>query len=215
MMDRRRALMVKEDNRLPSGYTELQYIDLSSGAYYSMTNDPPFRIDGFATKYRILSRGLKWGPCIISSRNEEALQLISVMFVPRSVSGVYFALGGAVTTSSNYSAFTTVGVDHVVEANADGLGLIVSNGTVIMTATVGTENEFDRLSLPFAPEDNNSEGTKRLYWYKFYLSGACVCDFVPCIRDADDAVGFYERKRKTFLEKNGTGTVTPGPEIGG
>ena len=52
-----------------------------------------------------------------------------------------------------------------------------------------------------------------IYECQIFDDDIMVCDLVPCIRDEDDAQGFYDRVRETFYPNTGT-AFTVGPETG-
>lgn len=207
---RRRAMMAAISRRIPSGYTELEYLIAPQGAYFHDTFAGDEPMDGFAAKYRITARSNNWAPYLFSAG--------PTMFIPRMTRNVYIRVGGVNTGenfSSSYASFSSLNTDYEVEANADGNGRLLSNGNLIMTLAVGSDNLSSACSILMEQSEPNVKGAGRLYWLRLYASGVCTHEYVPCIRNTDQVVGVYDTATRKFLTNVGTGTVTPGPEIGG
>lgn len=203
---RRRAMMASTSRRIPGMYTELEYLIAPLGAYFQDDFGSEEILNGFSTKYRITSRPNNWSPYICAG---------TIKFIPRSQAQVCINLGsGGDNFINNYKDFSNLNNDYTVEANTDGTCKLLSNGNPITTLTVGNRAATE-IEILMQPSDGIVKFAGRLYWLKLFSSGSCMHEYVPCIRKEDNVVGIYDVMTNKFLTNAGTGTITPGPTIGG
>ena len=188
---------------LPSGYTELEYIQ-SSGSQYINT--------GFIPKYD--SR-------IVLDAEVTDSSIVCALFGARGaasgtnpLSNTLFSLSGGAIRSDYYgssvSSTTTVSGRTIFDKNKN----VVSFGSNTITNNSSTASSNQTLFL-FAVQTAGSAtllATMKLYACQIYDNGTLVRDFYPCTNESG-AVGLYDLVGKQFYSNAGTGAFVAGPEI--
>ena len=188
---------------LPSGYTELEYIQ-SSGSQYINT--------GFIPKYD--SR-------IVLDAEVTDSSIVCALFGARGAasgtnpsSNTLFSLSGGAIRSDYYgssvSSTTTVSGRTIFDKNKN----VVSFGSNTITNNSSTASSNQTLFL-FAVQTVGSAtllATMKLYACQIYDNGTLVRDFYPCTNESG-AVGLYDLVGKQFYSNAGTGAFVAGPEI--
>ena len=191
-------------SKLPTGYTELEYIQ-SSGTQYIDTGVKPSNNTQVSINFN--ANPIKNNTEILGARN----------------SGVYYELlfenYGSPVLYLQYGSKTPT-----VQVSAGAFNLKISNGKLcnISTGAImvdasasGTFSISNTLYL-FALH-NASGGVERgiaakLYSCTIYNENTMVRDFVPC-KNVSGAVGLYDTVEGQFYANAGTGTFTAGPEV--
>ena len=188
-------------SRLPSGYTELAYIQ-SSGTQYIDTGFNPNQDTGITIDYEMVGtsnqylfgcRGTKWG---------------DAMFCCSS-------LDGDTTLQDQYGAeYKNTTVSAKARRFFEKSKSITSvDGTEISSFSSQTFQTPVSLYL-FAANFNGSitmKASEKLYSCKIYDNGTLIRDYVPCI-NASGEVGLYDLVGKQFYGNSGTGVFT-GSEV--
>ena len=187
-------------SRLPSGYTELAYIQ-STGTQFIETNIVPSLNHGFKVRFQPsdlngdniyigceTSGSQYWGG---ETYNDQHAYM---WYAGATVSGTVL-VGQTYTTSLNYKNDRKFIVDGVV-------------ATTLSDVTITT--------TPIRIFGFNNGSTSFLFRGKIFgveitLNGELVNDFVPCIKD-DGEVGLYDLVGKQFYGNAGTGVFT-GSEV--
>ena len=188
--------------KLPSGYTELEYIQ-SSGTQYIDTRFIPTSNTKISIDFQVLSVGAD--DTIIGSINPNCL-------IGYNTTEIYagFKLG----TGTSIAIATTVTSRHTAE---------LSNGVFKVDAQ---QKSFDQVTgfsqtltaLIFASHytgvSDNAYGkcAAKVYSAKIYESGVLVRDFIPC-KNASGVIGLYDLVNNQFYQNTGSGTFIAGPEI--
>lgn len=121
----------------------------------------------------------------------------------------YKPAGGIITSSDGYSYFQYDSSGTATSTRSDLAGfdndgdISFNMGSIYSIDTGATwRNVFLYDSTPAA-----------IYFCRIFDDDVLVCDLVPCIRDEDNAQGFYDRVREIFIENTGA-AFTMGQETG-
>ena len=191
---------------LPSGYTQLEYIQ-SSGNQYINTGVVPTPntravIDAQITAQTAASAAYLGERSGSGGTDKTAYELWS-MSTGRNVSSDFF--GNRVSKT-----MSTIGIRVLIDKNK--ASVTINGNTITNSAAAGTA------TLPIFLLASNEKGTAaygiaaKLYSCQLYDNGTLVRDFVPC-KNASGAVGLYDTVEGQFYANAGTGTFTAGPEI--
>ncbi len=191
---------------LPSGYTQLEYIE-SSGTQYTDTGfvpSPDTRavVDAQITAQTAASVAYLGERSGSGSSDKTAFALWS-MSTGANVSSDFF--GNRVSKS-----MSTIGTRVLIDKNKSSV--TINDSTITNSAAAGTaKRPIFLLAL-------NDKGTAaygiaaKLYACQLYDNGTLVRDFIPC-KNASGAVGLYDAVEGQFYANAGTGSFTAGPEI--
>lgn len=181
---------------LPSGYTQLEYIQ-SSGTQYVDTGAKPDQTYTLEVQFQTAQTSA--GGIAVSDENWQSNGF-----------GIWC---NAVVFGNQTSQDVTLNGSEVITAKLSQAGLVV-NGETVWTPTAATFTAAANMTL-MALNRNGSISERcsgRLYYAKLTRSGTLIRDFVPCISPAG-AVGLYDTVEGQFYANAGTGTFTAGPEI--
>ena len=192
---------------LPSGYTQLEYIQ-SSGTQYINTGFVPSPDTRAVIDAQITVQTAS-ATAYLGERNgnggstdKTAYELWS-MSTGTNVSSDFF--GNRVSKT-----MSTIGIRVLIDKNK--ASVTINGSTITNRAAAGTA------TLPIFLLASNERGTAtygiaaKLYSCQLYDNGTLVRDFVPC-KNASGAVGLYDTVGRQFYANAGTGTFTAGPEI--
>ena len=188
--------------KLPSGYTELEYIQ-SSGTQYIDTGFKPNQDTRVVTKFDMIQTDTAWRKLWGSGSGSYNLD---------------FALWNSGTTKlqSYYGTKTNDAVPIT------GMSLNVDANKNIWKYS-GETITFDKNNFTCAysmyifnvNKDDNSQyfpGMMKLYLFKIYDNDVLVRDFIPC-KNPSGAIGLYDSVNNQFYQNAGSGTFIAGPEI--
>lgn len=204
--------VLKGDSRLPSGYTQLEYIQ-SSGTQYINTN---FKPDG---QSRIIMDCAPTNTsstfCFYCARSEASATVSdtnTLFFVSNAYRGDYY--GQSKSTSSCYSANTRIVID-----NNKGTIKIGSYSITISSVSISSPMPWILMASAKnsgAAVDTSSLGnyaSMKLYSCQIYNNGVLVRNFVPA-KNSGGTVGLYDLLNGVFYTNAGSGTFAAGTEIG-
>lgn len=187
--------------KLPSGYTELEYIQ-SSGTQYIDTGFKPNQDTRVVTKFDMMqtdtTRRKLWG----------------------SGSGSYnldFALWNSGTTKlqSYYGTKTNDAVPITdMSLNVDANKNIWKYSGETITFDKNNFTCAYSMYIFNVNKDNSPAylpGMMKLYLFKIYDNDVLVRDFIPC-KNPSGTVGLYDSVNNQFYQNAGTGTFIAGPE---
>ena len=191
---------------LPSGYTQLEYIQ-SSGNQYINTGVVPTPntravIDAQITAQTAASAAYLGERSGSGGTDKTAYELWS-MSTGTNVSSDFF--GNRVSKT-----MSTIGTRVLIDKNK--ASVTINGSTITNSAAAGTA------TLPIFLLASNDKGTAaygiaaKLYACQLYDNGTLIRDFVPC-KNSSGAVGLYDLVGAKFYANAGTGTFTAGPEI--
>ncbi|MBR6838077.1 MAG: hypothetical protein IKM94_00720, partial [Alphaproteobacteria bacterium] len=194
--------IIESASRLPSGYTELQYIQ-STGTQYIDTG---------------VSGNISF-VVVAQSTNENTSRTSQVLLASSTtaVAGQWFGVSpyhdghkwgaGTNQTGTIVSINGTTKVTAFVIANNSGISGEINGENFERTANVNHSNwtlfDYPNNSYPFYG---------KLYSLKITQNNTLVRDFVPA-KNSSGVIGMYDTVNDVFYTNQGTGTFVEGPEI--
>lgn len=181
---------------LPSGYTQLEYIE-SSGTQWIDTGVKPNQAYTLEVKFQTTQTSA--GGIAVSDQNWESNGF-----------GIWCNASGFGSQSA--TNLTLSGADPI-EAILSQNGLFV-DGEQIWTPSAESFTAAANMTI-CALNRNGSISEKltgKIYYVRLLSNGQAVRDFVPC-KNASGAVGLYDTVGGQFYANAGTGTFTAGPEV--
>lgn len=188
-------------SKLPSGYTELKYIE-STGTQYIDTGFKPNHNTRVLAKVKLLNN--KASAWAFGARRTNTTKMFTFT---ASKAGYYTTdYGDTKEAYDSTLAFTSA---FVIDKNKNVTTL---NGENIKTNKEATFNCPVNLVL-FGVNTNGTvmAGAAAANYYKIYDNELLVRDFIPC-RDPSGAVGLYDLVNGQFYANAGSGAFTAGPE---
>lgn len=183
---------------LPSGYTQLEYIQ-SSGAQYI---DTGFKPNQNTVVRADIAHDLSSRTCwIFGARNGTNVDAFGFL----TYKGAYRADYGTATTSLSG---TPTG-RFTIEMNKNSVKI---DGAVIATAAAQTFST----NYPIYLFANNNAGASagfsitKIYSCEIYNGGVLVREFIPCRRNSDNALGMYDTVYGMFYQNAGSGAFIGG-----
>ena len=196
-----------DSSRLPSGYTEVEYIQNYVSTSDSINNlaylDTMFipnhntrtvatiKIDKATTNPRIFGFGF-W--------NSLAYMVSCENTIGASNSYIYYKFGDNSTWYT--TTINTNLMKHTYDLNNNGNLVIDDNVIASLPTTSFTGNEtmaiFTSKRSGSTPIQYTEVMYGKMYSFKVYDNGTLVRDFVPCIRDVDDVAGAYDTINNVF-----------------
>lgn len=186
-------------SRLPSGYTEVEYIENTSMAYI----DSGVYLDtsNFEVGCEVVNTYCLWGYCheMVASGTWLSIECASygnTAFYGKYDSSYMVDMSSYMTSSGNTFVYTQSGVT-------------VNGTTISKSLTMGSDSIANKSLLFFAAYDFNSNSAEfktTCKFKSFYVknNGTLVRDFVPALRDSDSKYGLYDLVTNTFyLSPNG------------
>lgn len=184
-------------SKLPSGYTQLEYIQ-SSGAQYINTGYIPTANTKVAMDFQLTAAGTA-NVCLFGVVGQFSFRWFG--------SGSVFRSNGA--NSVDFPKGIPALDRHSVEKTATKATL---DKTKSVTTAVGNVSNTLYLLAQRGPSAAQNFSSAKLYSCQIYENNALIKDFVPC-KNAAKAVGLYDTVEGQFYANAGTGTFTAGPEI--
>jgi hypothetical protein len=196
---------------LPSGYTELEYIE-SSGTQWINTG-----VAGFNTgNWEIYAKWMlpvETQPSqyvnvfsVYSGENYNSYRVITNLTDSSKyyVSGNSKAGGGSVALSDK-------AINQIHTATARN-GSVIFDGVTVTTSTQGTALPSDASLGMFARGDGSGKIIARIYSFNVKKDGTLIRNFVPA-KDSSGVVGMYDTVNNRFFTNTGTGTFVAGPAV--
>lgn len=201
--------VLKGGSRLPSGYTEVEYIESSGTQYVDTGVSAP---EGCRVQCKVAYTSLSSTLTVVFGSHDAASPYYRNFLAATSSTWELGAYGTADFGSP------TVNTEYEIDANTkSGEIACTINGTAYsINQSIAPSAQRSALSvylfaLHYA--DGLFPAKMKAWWYKVYVGGTLVRDFVPCKNPAG-TVGLYDTVNGTFYGNAGTGTFTAGPEIG-
>lgn len=188
---------------LPSGYTQLEYIE-SSGKQWINTGFNPKSTTRIKVSAKFLggatTSALFGARGTASGTDPKSFTFLVVSQKPRSD---YF---GSSKTGAHTVSTSRVEIDwnkNVCSIDSD---------TITHTATSAVSNQALYIFAVNTAGSATLPASMRLYSCAIYDNGTLVRDFVSC-KNASGAVGLYDTVEGQFYANAGTGAFTAGPEV--
>lgn len=190
-------------SNLPSGYTEVGYIE-SSGTQYINTGICPTN----NTKVEVVFSADKNSVFVYGSRTTMGSGDAHGFYVAGQA---YFMFGTHMTNTA--SAKVTQQVKYTVSISQDGGYL---DGALKQSYDTMSFESVLPMYLCAMSNNGNVDGRTfvgKIYSFRVWESGELIQSLVPCKRDSDGAVGMYDTVTGTFLTNSGTGVFAAGAAV--
>ena len=191
---------------VPSGYTQLKYIETSGTQYIVTGFHPTLDTKIQVTGQRLIETG--YGSLMGCSSPD--------MYIPNNNGvrgGTFYTKFGNSGEKSKVNPLPqgtfgppTFSIDKTSAVfSAEGF----PDTTLSIEATgLGTDDPTTSIYLP--GRNSASTPASRIYRAKIWDNGTLVRDYVPALRNADDEIGFYDIVNNVFYTNDGTGVFTGG-----
>lgn len=190
---------------LPSGYTQLEYIQSSGSQHINTKHKPTDKtrvvcdfqfVKTTSTQYLFCARGPASGYA-----NRFGLLLHS--------SGYFRSDFGS--SNANFSTNVSVGDRHTVDKN--GATCSIDGTAVTNTAATFTGSYEMNLFAGNTGGSMSEPASVKIFSCQIYDNGTLVRDFVPAKRNADSVAGLYDIANGVFYTNAGTGVFSyPDPD---
>lgn len=187
---------------LPSGYSQLRYIQ-SSGTQYIDTGFKPNQNTRVVLRCNIINSGetvFVFGARIAYQNTSFTLHIEGGVFKDHYGSNVWT------------SAISDSG-EHLIDKNKN-VTTIDGTSYTYTTETFQSAYNFQLFALNQAGSVDSRRVSMKIYSCRIYDNGMLVRDFVPAM-DSSGTVGLYDLANNTFYANAGTGSFTAGPLVTG
>ena len=188
--------------RLPSGYTELQYIE-STGTQWIDTGITPTQDYSLCTKVSFLGSS---GTNVLGTRNSsnDTTNRFGIISFGSS------ALFGAFYGTNSVTGKAVDQTPHEFSIGPDGFTMDEETVSVQQT---NFSCSYPIILFGFNNGANGIVGSEeKVYSCKIYSDGQLVRDFIPCI-NPDGIIGLYDKENAIFYQNSGSGNFLKGPEL--
>ena len=188
--------------KLPSGYTELEYIQ-SSGTQYIDTGFKPNQDTRVVTKFDMIQTDTAWRKLWGSGSGSYNLDFALWNDGTTKLQSYY----GTKTNSAVPITSMSLNVDankNIWEYSGETITFDKNNFTCAYSMYIFNVNKDN--SSAYLP------GMMKLYFFKIYNNEVLVRDFIPC-KNPSGAIGLYDTVNNKFYQNVGSGTFIAGPEI--
>ena len=188
--------------KLPSGYTELEYIQ-SSGTQYIDTGFKPNQDTRVVTKFDMIQTDTAWRKLWGSGSGSYNLDFALWNDGTTKLQSYY----GTKTNNAVPITSMSLNVDankNIWEYSGETITFDKNNFTCAYSMYIFNVNKDN--SSAYLP------GMMKLYFFKIYNNEVLVRDFIPC-KNPSGAIGLYDTVNNKFYQNVGSGTFIAGPEI--
>jgi len=174
---------------LPSGYVQLKSIT-STGSQYIQTGMLPSTSTTVEMDFNTGPNGTD------TMFFGQAWNASQYLFCKKSDKYAFYGSGGQVSPlNPNTDAHVSITAENK---------FIIDYGSVAYTSTVSRAVSSSKFNI-FADCDGGHKGSWTLYSLKIWNGGTAMRDFVPALRESDNAVGLYDVVGNTFYANSGSG----------
>lgn len=188
--------------KLPSGYTELEYIQ-SSGTQYIDTGFKPNQDSRVVTKFDMIQTDTAWRKLWGSGSGSYDLDFALWNDGTTKLQSYY----GTKTNNTVPITDMSLNVDankNIWKYSGETITFDKNNFTCAYSMYIFNVNKDD--NPKYLP------GMMKLYLFKIYDNDVLVRDFIPC-KNPSGTIGLYDSVNNQFYQNAGTGTFIAGPEI--
>lgn len=201
---------IKSAQRLPAGYTELEYITFDGNSYI----DTGVVLTDATNIENVLN---------IKAQTISGFQTItgfmpsSSVYTPRYGINIYYSkwmIGINETVVSENNDDTN---KHTLKfVTSDSTQTLYDSDNILITTSISVYALNNNTLSLYLGARHNSSGVQNYFIGNIGLSylkqnGVTLYDYIPCRRDSDNVVGFYDTVSQTFKTNGGNGTLTAGP----
>lgn len=186
---------------LPSGYTQLEYIQ-SSGTQYI---DTKFKPNG---NTRVLADCSLLGgtyPTAFGAWTSASKDMVIVLALTANSARIYYA-------SQEKDLSVSIMNRHILDFDAGTFRVDGTNISSFAKNNFQCSNSIYLFTFHGGETQGSFKTTARYYNCKIYDNGILARDFVPS-KNSSGAVGLYDLVNAQFYANAGTGTFTAGPEV--
>lgn len=193
-----------EEPLLPSGYTQVKYIQ-SDGAQYIDTGFKPNQDTRVVGDMQFMTN---------TSDKESALFGYRVSINSQQYN--FYQYNGAMRSPYNNSAgyTTTLSTDKIsIDKNKNVTsvnGVITSN---VSYASFQCSGNMYLFGLNLNGSLSATQGSRRIYTCKIYDNDTLIRDFIPC-KNPDGVIGMYDIVNSQFYQNSGPDEFVAGDEVG-
>ena len=192
---------------LPTGYTRVKYI-AASGNQYIQTGVPARQ--QLKTEVDFQYTGTA-EPTILGGTGSATSVVYLGINPSSSFKSYYFNWAGSWVDVRD----RTINERHtVITSLQSGNIVITEDGNEIYSSTETLSGTTAANNLTIFARNGGSKfyvgNLYRLRIWDWLDNGNLIRDYIPAVRDSDDAVGLYELVQGQFCENSGTGTLTAG-----
>lgn len=196
---------------VPSGYTALEYVQSTGSQYVDLGVHPS------SSTRAVLDHQLTDTSSVQALFGGRTSAGGSDTFDVYVVDGKIRTDFGAHSLTATDAVSSRVVLDKNGPSTTYGESVFTNNAATFTTASSLVLCSCKNASSSSANVDSNLVDTRgarmRVYSFKLYDDGALVRDMVPCRRDQDSQVGFYDDVSGAFYGNDGTGSFVAGPDI--
>lgn len=191
---------------LPSGYTELEYIE-STGTQYIDTGYTPNGNTKVVSEVMLLNWATYW-EAIFGSQ-----QLQFAVLRYNNTATLCSDLFGTEDTTNTISIQTNQKMTVSLDAVNKTLSVDSTTKTVGYSTTMPTRSMWLFAKITAQGTMDIQGSYQRHYRDTIYSSGELVRDFTPARRNSDSVLGMYDLVTNTFYTNAGSGTFIAGPDV--
>jgi len=197
---------------LPSGYTQLEYLEATGGQYIDTGITFNNNI-GVKTKFNKRYYNGDDDQVVIGVASAGSQNNRDVFFI-NPARGFYLTF--AELYADSWVEDTVYGVDYEVSVNYMNDRKRYLNGTSVLDIATTAVNNSNTMYL-FAGHLVSSQIPYwyfggRIYYAQITNGTSFVRNFIPVRRNSDNVLGMYDTVTGTFFTNSGTGTFTAGPD---
>lgn len=184
-------------------YTFLEYIEATGTQYIETGLSGPARWVG-AGQGTSQDSGSK---CILSALTNSANVYLASRYAA-AAAGQYWTINATTTSQTPTLSYAEYDIDFqedLFTGTINGESVSRSNSLTFTTWTIGTAFGAGTAQYPFVGN---------IYRQQAYQNNVLVGDFMPAIRNSDNAVGMYDTVSGTFFTNAGTGVFIAGTPLG-
>lgn len=211
----RRANVVYSGGRLPSGYTELAYLQ-SDGRAFINSGVKVYECDRVRAKASFSTLSSSTNQYLVGSRVGSATSGTAIAF------GIYHSDHGGLTYYKASWPDNAVGVaiaanqvftyDAVIGTSSQSFtvdGTLKDTGSASISKGSGSNTLGIFCMFAGGSSRYNQSGT-RIYFCEMWLGSTKVMELVPAMRNSDSVVGMYDLVGNQFLTNAGSGSFSYG-----
>ncbi|MBQ9540635.1 MAG: hypothetical protein IJU89_04405 [Alphaproteobacteria bacterium] len=198
---------------LPTGYTELEYIE-STGTQYIDTGVTPAQITKIDSKAQFLRTDARQALLGVSNNGSGPWNNFVGINPTSSTSKFRIQWATATVPEERWNILTDTNL-HTFVFDKNALTFTVDNA-VNTFADYTIENATGNMYV--FGKNNGTQGVDRLvyakmYYMKLYNGSTLVRDFVPARRNSDNVLGMYDTVNNRFYTNSGSGEFIAGDPV--
>lgn len=201
-----KKVYVGVNNVLPTGYTQVEYIQ-SSGTQYINTGFKPNQDTRVIIDAQFVGTPDSGGSAVLGTRTGAGNAEFSVFYMPSQMF-IGYANAYKFADWSYINSRLTIDINKNITTVTDG------SHTATVTQTYSSFTAANNLYIctcinSGTPYTGATAFTGKIYSCKVYNNGTLIRDFVPC-KNSTGAIGLYDLANSVFYANTGSGTFVSG-----